>query len=314
MKEKIYTLLKFICFHSFFTFGLVMLIKAICRNTPINQHVSLGMINQILHCYVNIYFLILSIKWLIEYHTSPRDAFFPENKPIKFSLVLACFSATLLVLVICIVPFLSKVVGSNALKHFQNHSFELNSAIFKYTSLLEYASLFSIVFLAPVYEEILFRFFIYAWLKKQYNSVKRALLISSLLFGLAHVPGQIIDRASIGLIVLVFIAMFFLGTMICACYEKTGNIISAIILHILWNAFIGFGESLNSPYNDIFLILVFFCALVVLTIWFIIFLYKSAIGSIQVVCTDVRQETVLDTMTDVEREPIQDRETCKLDE
>lgn len=78
------------------------------------------------------------------------------------------------------------------------------------------------VFIAPIFEEILFRGLFYQSLKKRLGYI-RAAVISSGLFSLLHFnPSQ-------------FLPVIGLGTLFCFIFEYTGSLIPAIVLHIFNN-------------------------------------------------------------------------------
>lgn len=75
---------------------------------------------------------------------------------------------------------------------------------------------------APLLEEIMFRGLILSRLKKAMPAWV-AILISSVLFGLAH--GQI----------LWFTYAAFLGVILCLVKERTGSILSTMLIHVIFN-------------------------------------------------------------------------------
>ena len=83
-------------------------------------------------------------------------------------------------------------------------------------------SLFTAVIFAPIFEEFLFRGFVYSSLRRRFG-VKRGILFSSFLFALLH-------RSLYG-----FLAIFILGVVLAHLYEKTGSLIPSISLHIFNN-------------------------------------------------------------------------------
>lgn len=85
-----------------------------------------------------------------------------------------------------------------------------------------YYLIFTAVFIAPVFEEILFRGLFYQVLKKQLGFF-RAAIISSGLFSLLH-----FNTAQ-------FLPVLGLGTLLCFIFEYTGSLIPAIVLHIFNN-------------------------------------------------------------------------------
>lgn len=83
--------------------------------------------------------------------------------------------------------------------------------------------LVSAIFLAPLFEEVLFRGYIAGTLRKAYGAVT-AWIISSILFGVAHgIPSTILTAS-------------FSGLILCYCYMRYRSLIFAIILHTLNNA------------------------------------------------------------------------------
>ena len=80
---------------------------------------------------------------------------------------------------------------------------------------------FLLVVMAPLGEEVLFRGMAYTALKKR--SRRRALIITSLLFAIAHL--QIIH----------FIPVFLVGLILAYLFEYTGSLVSSITLHALVN-------------------------------------------------------------------------------
>ncbi|MDA9008405.1 CPBP family intramembrane metalloprotease [Alphaproteobacteria bacterium] len=97
----------------------------------------------------------------------------------------------------------------------------------------------SIVVIAPICEEVIFRGFLYGWLRQRF-SMDVAVVISSLAFGFVHFQYLGLDRES------VFIAMFFvcgLGFFAARLREKSGSLYPSIVLHgfsnlmVFWNLY-----------------------------------------------------------------------------
>ena len=94
---------------------------------------------------------------------------------------------------------------------------------FKRTNIsLLYKSI-SILIIAPVFEELLFRKYLLIELLKKYP-LKWSVILSSVLFSLIHLPnyGNLIPT-------------FVFGIICCLIYLKTKNILYTIILHFLFN-------------------------------------------------------------------------------
>lgn len=79
------------------------------------------------------------------------------------------------------------------------------------------------IILAPLAEEILFRGFLYAWLKSHWPRWM-ALLVTAVLFGAMHQHWP------------VFLPLFLLGILLGFLYELTGSLWTCIGLHALFNA------------------------------------------------------------------------------
>jgi len=88
----------------------------------------------------------------------------------------------------------------------------------------------SIVILAPLVEEILFRGFLQTYIRQHLGS-KQAIVITSVCFSLFHYTvGQSLGNISI--IISLFVLALFLGFI----YEKRGSLFASIMLHSLFNA------------------------------------------------------------------------------
>lgn len=88
----------------------------------------------------------------------------------------------------------------------------------------------SIVILAPLVEETLFRGFLQSYVRQHLGS-KQAIVITSVCFSLFHyAQGQ--GFANISIIVSLFVLALFLGFL----YEKRGSLLAPMILHATFNA------------------------------------------------------------------------------
>lgn len=117
-------------------------------------------------------------------------------------------------LIINILPILFIVIGTNILDE------PFNMDIQKYTLI---AILWTIT-IPPIWEELFFRKFLYTKLKNKFN-MKRAIFISSLLFGLMH----------FNIIIMIF--AYGVGVISCKIYDKTGEIKYSILFHAISNLF-----------------------------------------------------------------------------
>jgi membrane protease YdiL (CAAX protease family) len=81
----------------------------------------------------------------------------------------------------------------------------------------------SALIIAPIFEELLFRKYMYTELLKKYSS-NLSIVISSIFFSLIHLPNY-----------KNLIPSFIFGIVCCLVYRKTKNISYTIILHFLTN-------------------------------------------------------------------------------
>lgn len=80
----------------------------------------------------------------------------------------------------------------------------------------------TLVILAPFAEEVLFRGYLYGKLKSRVPSAVAA-IVTSLLFGLAHVQLNVV------------IDVFILGLVLCALRSLTGSIWAGVLVHVIKN-------------------------------------------------------------------------------
>ena len=80
-----------------------------------------------------------------------------------------------------------------------------------------------VVVVGPIFEELMFRAWLFGGLRKRLGDVKAA-VISSTIFALIHgdLPGMP--------------ALFVLGLVFCWVYRRSGSTIASIIVHGMWNA------------------------------------------------------------------------------
>lgn len=96
-----------------------------------------------------------------------------------------------------------------------------------------------VIIIAPIFEELFFRKFLFTELQKKY-SLNLSILISSICFAIVHLPNY-------GNLIPVFI----LGILSCIIYNRTKNILYSMILHFFsnssWLFFIGaYGKSYHN--------------------------------------------------------------------
>jgi uncharacterized protein len=77
--------------------------------------------------------------------------------------------------------------------------------------------------ISPIYEEIFYRGFLYRWLRTRVG-LTRALLLSSLIFTIIHIPTYNVMPVN-----------FFSGILFALAYERTGSIWPSVLIHGLTN-------------------------------------------------------------------------------
>jgi membrane protease YdiL (CAAX protease family) len=95
--------------------------------------------------------------------------------------------------------------------------------------ILTILTMFTIVILGPIIEEILFRGFLQSWIR-QHLGPQKAICITSVLFSFFHYSYDQ-GLANIPIIGSLCIFAYFLGFV----YEKKGSLIAPITLHALFN-------------------------------------------------------------------------------
>ncbi|MCR5184429.1 MAG: CPBP family intramembrane metalloprotease [Opitutales bacterium] len=83
---------------------------------------------------------------------------------------------------------------------------------------------FSAVFLTPIIEEIFFRFALYRFFKNLFSNGVWASLVTGLFFAVLH------DSP------VAWLPLVALNCILCFAYEKTGRLVSAVVVHGLFNA------------------------------------------------------------------------------
>ncbi|WP_407407394.1 CPBP family intramembrane glutamic endopeptidase [Peribacillus sp.] len=82
----------------------------------------------------------------------------------------------------------------------------------------------SAAIISPIYEEILYRGFLYRWLRSKYG-LKAGLFLSSFIFMIVHIPNY-----------NVLPVTFISGLLFAWTYEKTKSVVPGMIIHGTFNA------------------------------------------------------------------------------
>jgi len=131
----------------------------------------------------------------------------------------------------------------------------------------------SSAFIAPVFEEIFFRKYLFQKLLQRYG-LTLSIIISSLLFASSHLPN-----------IYSFITSLFIGLLSATLLFCTKNIIYSIVLHFSWNFMINLNDIFYKVdllsfmnLNNIMSILIFTFALISL----LLLLYNQIMSNFKV--------------------------------
>jgi membrane protease YdiL (CAAX protease family) len=105
-------------------------------------------------------------------------------------------------------------------------------APFKYIELL----FLQILVLAPIVEELVFRYALFGALDKYFKNKNFLLLSNAILFSLSHAPAIfILPEEFHGFIYAQLVYTFFLGWICAKARLKTGSIVEPVLLHFVFN-------------------------------------------------------------------------------
>lgn len=88
--------------------------------------------------------------------------------------------------------------------------------------------IFSVIFIAPITEELIFRGYMYDVLKRGFGAYI-SIAVTSLLFALAHLP-------QLGCEISGFFVIFAIGILLGSARYKTGSVLPPIIFHTIYNS------------------------------------------------------------------------------
>lgn len=129
------------------------------------------------------------------------------NKVINISL----FGVGLTVILLCLINLLPQLIPSYM--NVQNQIQSASHSLFQ---------LIMVILLVPIYEEIIYRYVIFGYLKENYNIVF-AVIVQALFFGLSHFN------------IVQGIYTFLLGIALALVYMYSKSLVGSIILHITFN-------------------------------------------------------------------------------
>ncbi|MEM9398788.1 MAG: type II CAAX endopeptidase family protein [Verrucomicrobiota bacterium] len=133
---------------------------------------------------------------------------------------------TVIIYLAIFTPILIITLSSQGILEAFNVEIEPQQTVEMFLQMEELAQMLIFIFFAciwaPIFEEILFRGFLYPLLKARFNK-KIALVSSSVLFGFIH-----LHLPSI-------VPLTMLGVVLCFVYEYSGRLILSIMIHALFN-------------------------------------------------------------------------------
>jgi len=147
-----------------------------------------------------------------------------------------------------------------------------------------------ILFIGPLLEEIIYRFFIVTILQKASDSWFTSSIISALIFGLSHTLIDLIE-SSLRYTFLHLLTTFLLGIVLGLIFIRWG-LIAAVLFHSLWNGYSLFTQLLlmNNLAHILDLTFIAFFLLTILTVIIMFFRYFSILNIKKIrIKTDIRQ-------------------------
>jgi membrane protease YdiL (CAAX protease family) len=200
------------------TLGVVVWLRDL-DNSPLN-YINESVLNTIFSASVYLLTLIIvvGVPWLIKRRTTTRSELGLQRLPswLDIGLAPAGFIVYFIISAILITIFAALIPGID-IEQVQQNGFENIGQRYEY--ILAFATL---VVVAPLAEEILFRGYLYGKVRTKIPIWAAALLVS-LIFAVVHMQWN------------VGIDVFALSIVLCALREITGSIWSGVLLHMLKN-------------------------------------------------------------------------------
>jgi membrane protease YdiL (CAAX protease family) len=160
-----------------------------------------------------------------------KDFDFPGAKPIFSDMKLGIKFWFIAMPVVASITYLSEIITNLIVKPTNKEQIAvkyLKSALDEPLTL--FIALFSILIVAPIFEEFLFRGILLSYFKTK-TSLFKSIILSSLIFSLFHFsPAQ--GSENVSLIFTLFVFASYLGFV----YEKTRSLYTSILLHVTFNS------------------------------------------------------------------------------
>ncbi len=162
--------------------------------------------------------IVIGVPWMLRSHTTSREEIGLARLPSWADMGLAPLGFTLYFILTAAVLYVVSLIFPAFDTHQAQHTGFGNLGQ-QYEYLLAF---FTLVVVAPVAEEVLFRGYLYGKLRKG-APIWLAMLVTSVLFGAVHGQWN------------VAVDVFSLSLVLCTLREVTGSIWAGILLHMLKN-------------------------------------------------------------------------------
>lgn len=195
---------------------------------PFNRLLDVLWIQATLIAFFDVLAIALIITWRKEFIKEEWQLFIHESgkpKAKKFLWIIPCYLLSSTLSGIC-----SRIIDVQIQGEPMNES-GLDALQFSGNLWVSAITTVSVVILAPIIEETIFRLGLFKSLSR--NSKTLGYLISSAAFGLLHVLGPVIDGNPSQMWYIIPYGVY--GLFYARYYEKTGNIYYPIILHAISN-------------------------------------------------------------------------------
>ena len=170
--------------------------------------------------------IIVTVPWLIRRYRTTREEIGLTRLPSWMDIGLAPAGFIIYLLASGLLMYaLTKFISGFDAAEPQNIGFQDLSQGYEYV-----LAFITLVVIAPVAEEAIFRGYLYGKLRKSV-SIWLAVLVTSILFGLLHMKwdGGLLAGINVG------VDVFILSIIMCSLREVTGSIWAGVLLHMLKN-------------------------------------------------------------------------------
>jgi membrane protease YdiL (CAAX protease family) len=212
---------------------LPSLLAEILNRMDIQSHSLFNFITHIATFTATLFFFILYSHFILNERAKRviKDQTFPGCKPVTADMKLGFIFWFIAMPVVGSVTYLSEIITNLFVSPTMKEQIAvkyLKNALDDPLTLS--IALFSILIVAPIFEEFLFRGILLSYLKTK-TTLSKAIAYSSIIFALFHFsPSQ--GSENVSLLLTLFAFASYLGFV----YEKTRSLFSSILLHVTFNS------------------------------------------------------------------------------